>query len=56
MATAKKFRQQAARCSVLAEQTHDDDARNRYLRLEQLYLQLAETEESVVKSSAGTVA
>jgi hypothetical protein len=29
----------------LAKQTHDDEGRQRYLRLEHMYLELAETED-----------
>lgn len=46
MTTAKNLRKQAARCAALAQQTHDDDARQRYLRLQQMYLQLADTEDT----------
>jgi hypothetical protein len=35
MAMAKRLRNQAARCAALARQTHDDEARQRYIRLEQ---------------------
>ena len=45
MATAKRFRRQAATCAILAAQTHDEDSRQRYRQLEQTYIQLAETEE-----------
>ena len=45
MGTAKRLRRQAARCAALAKQTHDEEGRQRYLRLEQMYLELAETEE-----------
>ena len=45
MVIAKRLRGQAARCAALAQQTHDEDGRQRYLRLEQMYLHLAETEE-----------
>ncbi|MCX7314177.1 MAG: hypothetical protein NTV56_21320 [Alphaproteobacteria bacterium] len=45
MATAKFFRRQAARCVALAKQTHDDEGRERYLRLGQMYQKLAETED-----------
>lgn len=46
MATAKNLRRQAVRCADLAKQTQDIEGRERYLRLEQMYLHLAETEES----------
>ncbi len=45
MAMAKRLRKQAARCAALAKQTHDDEARQRYIRLEQMYLQMALAEE-----------
>jgi hypothetical protein len=45
MVTAKRLRRQAARCAALAKQTHDEEGRQRYLRLEQMYLELAETED-----------
>ena len=53
MMIAKRLRGQAARCAALAKQTHDEDGRPRYLRLEQMYLHLAETEE---RASNGTTA
>jgi hypothetical protein len=43
--SANRLKKQAARCQALARQTHDEDGRQRYLRLEQMYLQLAEAEE-----------
>jgi hypothetical protein len=43
--SANRLRKQAARCQALAKQTHDEDGRQRYLRLEQMYLQLADAEE-----------
>ena len=45
MVTAKRLRKQAARCAAVAKQTHDEEGRQRYLRLEQMYLELAETED-----------
>ena len=45
MVTAKRLRTQAARCAALATQTHDEEGRQRYLRLEQMYLELAEIED-----------
>jgi DNA-binding TFAR19-related protein (PDSD5 family) len=45
--TVKRFRNQAKRCAVLAKQTHDDESRQRLMRLELTYLQLAETEEQL---------
>jgi hypothetical protein len=53
MATAKRLRKQAATCAALARQTHDEEGRHRYLRLEQTYLQLAEMEERSAGSRAG---
>jgi hypothetical protein len=43
--SVNRLKKQAARCQALAKQTHDEEGRQRYLRLEQMYLQLAETEE-----------
>ena len=45
MATAKCLRRQAATCANLAKETYDEESRERYMRLEQLYLQLADGEE-----------
>jgi hypothetical protein len=45
MPIAKRFRRQAATCVALAKQTHDDEGRQRYLRLAQMYHKLIETEE-----------
>jgi hypothetical protein len=45
LVVANRLRKQAARCAALAKQTHDDEARQRYLRLEQMYLQMADAEE-----------
>ncbi len=45
MATAKSLRRQAATCAALAAETHDEESRERYKRLEQLYLHLADAEE-----------
>lgn len=56
MAMANRLRKQAARCAALAKQTHDDEARQRYLRLEQMYLQMAEAEDradSPIHAAAG---
>jgi hypothetical protein len=48
MWTAKSFRRQAATCAALARHTHDEESRQRYLRLEHMYLHLAETDEPLV--------
>jgi hypothetical protein len=48
MPIAKRLRRQAATCARLASQTHDEESRQRCLRLEQTYLLLAEMEERVV--------
>ncbi len=45
MATAKCLRRQAATCASLADATYDEESRERYKRLEQLYLQLADSED-----------
>ena len=47
MATAKLLRRQAATCSNLAKRTHDEESRQRCLRLQQTYLQLADEEEQL---------
>ena len=48
MSTAIRFRRQAAKCATLVKQTHDEECRQRYQRLEQMYLHLAEEEEQPV--------
>ena len=48
MTDAVRFRTQAAKCATLAKQTQDEESRQRYLRLEQTYLHLAESEEQLV--------
>ena len=48
MWTAQRFRRQAATCAALAQLTHDEESRQRYLRLEQMYLHFAETDEPLV--------
>ena len=48
MTDAVRFRTQAAKCATLAKQTHDEESRQRYLRLEQTYLHLAESEDQLV--------
>jgi hypothetical protein len=45
MATAKCLIRQAATCAALADATYDEESRERYLRLEQLYLALANADE-----------
>jgi hypothetical protein len=56
MATAKGFRRQAATCAALAAATDDEDSRQRYKRLQQMYLELAETEEPLADRAAGFTA
>ena len=53
MATAKCLRRQAATCANLARETYDEESRERYIRLEQLYLQLADSEEPDEGQSGG---
>ena len=55
LAITNRLRKQAARCAALAKQTHDDEARQRYLRLEQMYLQMAESEERADSPSRGVL-
>lgn len=45
MMTAKCLRRQAATCANLAKETDDDESRERYIRLQNLYLQLAASED-----------
>ena len=45
MTTAKCLKRQAATCAALADATYDEESRERYLRLEQLYLALADAED-----------
>jgi len=45
--STKRFRTQAARCAALAQQTHDEESRQRYLRLQQTYLHLAGTKDQL---------
>jgi len=45
LSTAKCLRRQAAQCATLAAETSDEDSRVRFARLEQTFLQLAETED-----------
>jgi hypothetical protein len=52
MATARGFRRQAATCAALAAATYDEDGRQRYKRLEQMYLELAETEEPLADQAS----
>jgi len=47
MWSTKRFRRQAATCAALAEQTQDEESRQRYLRLEQTYLHLAEMNDEL---------
>lgn len=53
--SANRLRKQAERCRALAKQTHDEDGRQRYLRLEQMYLQLADAEERTAAPGTGAV-
>ena len=51
MWTSKRFKSQAATCAVLAKLTHDEDSRQRFFRLEQMYLHLAEEQDLVSQVS-----
>lgn len=53
MATAKCLRRQADRCAALAAETNDDESRQRYSRLEDMYRQLIEAEEPPAEQPAG---
>ena len=49
MSTAKRFRTPSCTVRRPGEtDTHDEESRQRYLRLEQTYLQMAETEDQLV--------
>jgi hypothetical protein len=48
MWSAKRFRRQASKCAILAKQTRDEECCQRYLRLEQMYLHIAEEKEQPV--------
>jgi hypothetical protein len=56
LAMAKRFRRQAATCATLAKQSHDEGDRQRYRRLEQTYLELAEAEERDVRPAGAFAA
>jgi hypothetical protein len=56
VATAKRLKNQAARCAALAQETQDEDARRRYARLEQLYLTLAESEDGAAAARVESAA
>ena len=43
--TVRRFIRQAEKCAALAKQTHDEESRQRYMQLQQKYLQLAESED-----------
>ena len=47
MASAKFFEAQAEKCGDLARRTHDEDCRERYERLQQVYRRLAEDQKPV---------
>jgi hypothetical protein len=47
MPSAKFLKRQAAACADMAAQTEDEASRERCLRLEQTYLQLAQAEEQI---------
>ena len=52
-ASIKVLKRQAARCAALASQSQDDESRQRYLRLEQMYLQFIAAEEQAGPNSGG---
>ncbi len=56
VSSAKFLKRQAAACATLAAQTSDEESRQRCLRLEQTYLQLAQGEEQVVVPPNGAAA
>ena len=52
MTDAIRFRRLAAKCATLANQTRDEESRQRYLRLEQTYLHLADSEDQIGQMNA----
>ncbi len=48
MARSKFFERQADACAALAQETEDSDCRERCLRLQQIYLHLAESESGSI--------
>jgi hypothetical protein len=48
VARAKFFERQADACAALAQETEDSDCRERCLRLQQIYLHLAESENGPI--------
>jgi hypothetical protein len=53
MPSAKFLKRQAAACADMAAQTEDEASRERCLRLERTYLELAEAEERLVVAVKG---
>ena len=52
MTTARVLRQRAARCAALSRQTYDEEGRERYLRLEQTFLELADAKDREARANA----
>jgi len=48
MWSANRFRRQAAACAAMAQQTDDQESRQRYLWLEQTFLRFAEMDNNAV--------
>jgi thymidylate kinase len=55
MTSAKLLRRQAAKCAGLATQSHDEESRQRFQRLEQTYLHLADEEEQQMSGVNATI-
>lgn len=55
MMIAKRLQRQADTCAQLAAATYDEESRERYLRLEQLYRHMLATDGESEARLAGTV-
>jgi hypothetical protein len=55
MTIAKRLQRQADTCAQLAAATYDDESRERYLRLEQLYRHMLATDGEPEARFAGTL-
>lgn len=55
MTIAKRLQRQADTCAQLAATTYDEESRERYLRLEQLYRHMLATDGEAEVHFAGTL-
>lgn len=56
MRIAKRLQRQADTCAQLAAATYDEESRDRYLRLEQLYRRMLVNNDEVVESPFASTA